>query len=122
MRSLGKRLEALEGRIGPPEDEGAEIRRRLMVATINEYSSLRWCGAHTHWIQDGGRVPIPPENKPAYHLGEGYTHRQLTELAIQRVWEREGLPEDLMEPWMEGFERFCERAGVDMEKVVSDGA
>jgi hypothetical protein len=120
--SLDKRLEALEERIGEPEDEGAEIRRRLMVATINEYSSLRWCGAHTHWIQDGVAEPIPPENKPAYYLGDGYTSRQLTELAIQRVWEREGLPEDLMEPWMEEFERLSERAGIDVEKVVGDGA
>jgi hypothetical protein len=120
--SLNGRLERLEGRIGPPEDEGAEIRRRLMAATINEYSSLRWCGAHTHWIQDGIAVPIPPENKPAHYLGDGYTHRQLTELAIQRVWEREGLPEDLMESWIEGFGRLSERAGIDMEKVVRDGA
>jgi len=85
------------------------MRRALLNAILEEFGKLRWLGAHTHWHQGGRLVPIPPENKPSYYLGEDYTRKQLMELAIRRVWEREGLPEDLMELCIKAFERLDER-------------
>jgi hypothetical protein len=108
--SLNVRLKRLEGRIPPPENPGAPNRRALIDAILEEFGRLRSLEAYTHWHQDGRLVPIPPENKPAYYLGEDYTRKQLMELAIRRVWEREGLPEDHMESCMKAFERLGEPA------------
>jgi hypothetical protein len=37
------------------------------------------------------------------------------------VWEREELPEDLMDAWTRGFKELCGRLGSDLERVEDDG-
>jgi hypothetical protein len=137
MGSLESRIGRLEGRIEPPRDEGAELRRVLMVAILDEYSSLRWFGGNTHWIQKGSddtlrSVPIPPEKQPAHYLGDSYTDGQLWELAIRRVLEREhekapdlleaGDIEKLTEGWVRAFKGRFAKEGWDWNRPRDDGA
>jgi hypothetical protein len=120
--SLEKRIEALEGRIPPPKDDAAEVRRAFTYAIMDEYSALRWYSGHTHVIRDGkGRVPIEPANKPANILGQGYTTGQLWELAIRRVFEREledgALIDEVVAHWTRMFKERSEKHGFDWHKV-----
>jgi hypothetical protein len=57
-----------------------------------------------------GGVPVGGEDLAAKVLGEGYTRGGLTELAIRRVFEREGISdqEKLLEGCIEMFKRMGE--------------
>ena len=119
MGGLKGRITHLEGRIEPvvEEDEGQAIRSALMRATLNELSRLKASRARH---MRGGEY-LEPEDIPGQYLTKTYTTGQLIELAIRRVWEREELPEDLMDAWTRGFKELCGRLGSDLEKVEDDG-
>jgi hypothetical protein len=117
MGSLEKRLEVLEGRIEPPEDEGAELRRALLRATLDEFARLKASRAPGF----RGGVRIVPKDIPGQYLTKPYTTGDLIDLAIERVWEREGLDEDLMAAWKQGFKAACERQRGDLQKVEDYG-
>jgi hypothetical protein len=116
--SLEKRLEALERRIEPPEDEGGALRRALLRATLDEFARLKASRAPGF----RGGVRIAPKDIPGQYLTKPYTTGDLIDLAIKRVWEREGLDENLMAPWMRSFKAALERQGRDLERVEDDGA
>lgn len=117
MGSLNRRLERLEGRIEPPEDEGAELRRAVMIKVLDEFSRLK--ASRATGLRGG--VPIVPEDIPGQYLTKPYTTGQLVELAIERVWEREELPPLLMESWVQGHKALFAQQGWDWEKVEDDG-
>jgi hypothetical protein len=119
--SLEKRLDALQGRIPPPEDKSMELRRALRHAIMDEYASLKWYSGHTHVIRKEGLVPIEPENKPTNILGPGYTTGQLWELAVRRVFEREleddALIDEMVTNWTRMFEEWSAHCGFDWYEV-----
>jgi hypothetical protein len=86
MGSIDKRIELLEQRIQPPEqeDEAAARRRALIRDTLDEFASLKASRA-VHY-RAGKRVD--PEDMPAKILGPGYTTEDVWELARKRVLER----------------------------------
>jgi hypothetical protein len=85
--SIDKRLENLERRIPPPEDEGASLRRAVMRDILDEFAYLKASRA----VGYRGGVRIEPEDIPGKILGPDYTTEQLWELAERRVLEREDL-------------------------------
>jgi hypothetical protein len=117
MGSLERRLDALEGRIEPPEDGRAALRRALLITTVDELARLKASRA----LGFRGSAPIAPKDIPGQYLTKPYTTSELIDLAIKRVWEREELDEELMAPWMRGFKGALERRGYDLEKVEDDG-
>jgi hypothetical protein len=119
--SLEKRMENLEGRIEPPEDEGRAKRRAILRAIIEDFGRLKGSRAVHYWSGPNGMTPIEPEDIPGQYLTKPYTTGDLIDLAIKRVWEREGLDEDLMAPWMQAYKGALEQRGYDLEKVEDDG-
>jgi hypothetical protein len=87
MASIGRRIEALEGRIQlptSPEDETAARQRALARDILDEFSGLRAsCAVHYR-----GNKRIEPEDMPGKILGPGYTTEDVWELARKRVLER----------------------------------
>jgi hypothetical protein len=85
MGGIGKRIEYLEQRIQPPEqeDEAAARRRALMRDTLDEFASLKASRA----VHYRGGKRIEPEDIPAEILGPGYTTEDVWELARKRVLE-----------------------------------
>jgi hypothetical protein len=88
MGSIDKRIEDLERLIKPPQDEGAHLRRAVMVDVLDELSSLTSCRSTNSYR--GGKPPIPiqPTDPTGDAYGYPYTTGQLTEYAIRRVFER----------------------------------
>jgi hypothetical protein len=87
VASIGRRIEALEGRIQPPtspEDETAARQRALARNILDEFASLKAsCAVHYR-----GNKRIEPEDIPGKILGPGYTTEDVWELARKRVLER----------------------------------
>ena len=87
MGSIGRRIEALEGRRQPPtspEDETAARQRALARDILDEFASLKAsCAVHYR-----GNKRIEPEDIPAKFLAPGYTTEDVWELARKRVLER----------------------------------
>jgi hypothetical protein len=127
MGSLEGRISRLAGRIEPPEDLGAELRRAVVRDILDELARLKVSRAHGY----RGGVPIEPEDIPGRILGPGYTTGQMVELAVRRVFEREHqiapgilerhVVEDLIKKWTSMFEVFSARHGLDWNKVEDDG-
>ncbi len=93
MGSLSKRIEALEGRIPPPEEDEATARRRVLLRdTLDELAALKASGA-VHY-RAGRR--IEGEDIPLRLLGPGYSREDVWRLAHRRVLER-AAQEDLSE-------------------------
>ena len=89
MGSIDRRLEDLERRIPPPEDEGASLGRAVMRDILNEFARLKASRA----VGYRGGVRVEPEDIPARILGPDYTTGEMWELAERRVLERgEGAP------------------------------
>ena len=87
MASIGRRIEALEGRIQPPTSpkaEAADRRRTLIRDILDELARLKASGA-VHYR--GGKY-IEPQDIPTKILGPGYTKEDVWELARRRVLER----------------------------------
>jgi hypothetical protein len=85
MGGIGKRIEYLEQRIQPPEqeDEAAARWRPLMRDTLDEFASLKASRA----VHYRGGKRIEPEDIPGKILGPGYTTEDVWELARKRVLE-----------------------------------
>jgi hypothetical protein len=125
--SLENRISRLEGRIEPPEDLEAELRRAVMRDILDELARLKASRGHGH----RGGVPTEPEDIPSNILGPGYTTGQMVELAVRRVFEREHqmapgvlerhVVEDLIEKWTRTLEAHFARQGLDWNKVEDDG-
>jgi len=88
MAGMGKRIEYLEQRIRPPEqeDEAVALRRALIRDTLDEFASLKASRA----VHYRGGKRIEPENIPGKILGPSYTTEDVWELAVRRVRERRG--------------------------------
>jgi hypothetical protein len=114
---LDRRLKRVEERIPPPVDEGDALRRAMMHAIMDELGRLKSSRATGY---RGGDPPIPivPEDIPFKELGPGYTTGLMVELAIRRVFEREGIAdEEIIGHWAQMFRAFSEQHGQDWEKV-----
>jgi hypothetical protein len=130
MGSLENRISRLEGRIEPPEDLGAELRRAVVRDILDELARLKASRA-VHYRGGNPPTPIEPENIPGKILGPGYTTGQMVELAVRRVFERkyqttpgvlEGhVVEDLVRKWTSMFEAYSATQGLDWNKVEDDG-
>lgn len=118
MGSLNGRIRRLEELIGPAEseDEVAALRHAITRAILDEYAHLKASRA-VHYRGGNPPVRIEPEDIPGKILGPGYTSGQLIELAIRRVFEREELPEELVEGWLQMFKEFGKRLGRDWNEV-----
>jgi len=93
MAGISKRIEALEGRIPPPEEDEATARRRVLLReTLDELARLK--GSRAVHYRAGRR--IEGEDIPLTILGPGYTTEDVRELARRRVLERAAF-EDLSE-------------------------
>lgn len=116
MASIDKRIETLEGLIGPPEEEDleGEARRALLRAILDEHAYLKASRAGGY----RGGVPRVPEEIPGKILDPGYTTGDVVRLAVRRVAERE-LSEDvdadeieeMVEGWTGGMRDLYERVG-----------
>jgi hypothetical protein len=85
MGSIDKRIEYLEQRIRPPEqDKAVALRRALIRDTLDEFASLKASRA----VHYRGGKRIEPEDIPGKILGPGYTTGDVWELARRRVLER----------------------------------
>jgi hypothetical protein len=87
MASIGRRIEALEGRIQPPtspEDEAAARQRALVRDILDEFARLKASGA----VHYRGGKRVEPEDIPGKILGPAYTLEDVWELARRRVLER----------------------------------
>jgi|ERR671910_1503117 hypothetical protein len=86
MGGIGKRIEYLEQRIQPPEqeDEAVALKRALIRDTLDEFASLKASRA----VHYRGGQRIEPEDIPAKILGPGYTPEDVRKLARRRVLER----------------------------------
>jgi hypothetical protein len=128
MGSLEKRLAALEGRIPPPEDKGAELRRALKIGILNEIGRLK--SLRGHGIHRIGEPHIPPFDPVGEALGYPYTHGEFIEFAVRSVLEREReeapeiltreVVEVLIENWTEAFRRMFVKAGVSDPDEISE--
>lgn len=116
MAGIEKRIEALEGLIGAPEDEGTarETAKVLMRAILDEFARLKASRAGG----SRGGVPIVPEDIPGKILGPGYTTGEMVRLACRRVAEREmagdldeGEIGEVAEGWTDGMRSLYERMG-----------
>ena len=58
MGNLKGRIERLEGRIPPPKDKGAELRRAVMRDIMDEFARLK--SLRGHGIHRTGEPNIPP--------------------------------------------------------------
>jgi hypothetical protein len=120
--SLERRIERLEGRIEPPEDEGAQLRRALWGEILGELSRLKGARARGHYKGGNPPTPIQPTDPAGEILGYPYTHRQLVELAIRRVFERETEfsgkeADELITSWTEGFREQLTSLEFDWNQV-----
>src|SRR5215207_7803078 len=87
MGSLDKRIECLEQRIRPPEqDKAAALQTALIRDILDEFASLTASRA----VHYRGGKRIEPENIPGTILGPSYTTEDVWELAVRRVRERRG--------------------------------
>jgi hypothetical protein len=87
MGNLNGRIERLEGRIPPPKDKGAELRRAVMRDIMDEFARLK--SLRGHGIHRTGEPNIPPFDPAGEHLGYPYTTGELLEFAVRRVFEHE---------------------------------
>ncbi len=90
MGSIEARLSRLEGRIPPPKDEAADLRRGITIAILNEIGRLK--ALRGHGIFRSGEPNVPPFDLAGETLGYPYTHGEFMEFAIRRV--AEGIRED----------------------------
>lgn len=77
MGGLEKRIEALEGRMPPPKDEAAEIRREITIAILDEFGRLKACRANKHYRGGKPPTPIQPTDPVGERFGYPYTTGQL---------------------------------------------
>jgi hypothetical protein len=125
--SLERRLEKLEGRIEPPEDEGAVQRRQIHIAIMDEIGRLKAARARSHYRGGTPPTPIQPTDPAGEVLGYPYTHGQLVELAVRRVCERmrDEVPDSLtpqetevlISAWTEMFRGQLASLGLDWDEV-----
>ena len=129
MASIDKRIEALEGLIGPPEepDPDRETAKALRRAILDEHARLKASRARG----SRGGVPTVPEDISGKVLGPVYTTGEVVRLAVRRVAERElsgdfeeGEIEEMVAGWTEGMHALYERAGKGhlWGRVESGGA
>jgi hypothetical protein len=130
MGSLDKRIEDLERLIPPQRDEAAELRRAVTIDVMNEISDLRSCRSTNSYRGGKPPTPIQPTDPTGDALGYPYTTGQMTEYAIQRVFEREGeiapdilseeAVEELVARWSAFFRRLTEERGHDWEEIEAE--
>jgi hypothetical protein len=113
--SLESRLARLEGlaSLGPPEDKGAELRHAVMRDILDELGRLKAARARGCYRGGNPPTPIQPTDPAGEVLGYPYTHGQITELGIRRLFERERVEapdiltqektEELIHNWTEAF-------------------
>jgi hypothetical protein len=133
---IDKRIEDLERLIKPasPEDEGAQLRRAVMVDILDELSSLTSCRSTNSYRGGKPPTPIQPTDPTGEALGYPYTTGQLTEYAIRRVLERrrpvrgdpdalseEAALEELVCGWSASWRRlFFEERGHGWEETWAE--
>jgi hypothetical protein len=134
MGSLDKRIEDLERLIKSPEDEGAHLRRAVMVDILDELSRLTSCRSTNSYRGGKPPTPIQPTDPTGDALGYPYTRGQLTEYAIRRVLERrrpvrgdpdalseEAALEELARGWTASWRRlFFEERGRDWDETWAE--
>ena len=91
MASIDRRIADLERLIAPPSeaDEGAEVRKAIMIATLDEIAGLQGCRARNSYRGGTPPTPIQPTDPAGEALGYPYTTGQLTAFAVRRVIERD---------------------------------
>ncbi len=129
---IDKRIEDLERLIKPasPEDEGAGLRRAVMVDILDELSSLTSCRSTNSYRGGTPPTPIQPTDPTGERYGYPYTAGQMTEYAIRRVFERrreiapdilsEEAVEERVARWSAFFRRLAEERGHDWEEIEAE--
>jgi hypothetical protein len=117
-------LSKLEKGLPPEGDPEADLRWAVSRDILAEYARLKASRAKNSWR---GGVPIEPEDIPGKILGEGYTHGQMMELAVRRVFEREheiapdvldlDTTEMLIERWAASMRQYLTSNGYDWDEV-----
>jgi len=128
MGSVGRRLDDLEGHFRPasPEDEGEDLHKAIMVAILDEISSLRACRARHRYRGGTPPTPVQPTDPVGDSLGYPYTHGERTEFAIKRAVARLGFSEEESEEiiahWIGWFRELDrERGGDRWDEVDAEG-
>ncbi len=129
MGSLEGRISRLEGLIPEPEDEGAELRRAVMVNILNEIGHLSACRARNSYRGGTPMTPIQPTDPAGEALGYPYTWGELTTFAIRRVFERleeEGMisgeaVEQVIDAWVDRFKEKFAHSGRDWDDIDAEG-
>jgi hypothetical protein len=109
--SLERRIADLEHLIGQPDeaDEGAELRRSVLIDIVNELSRLKASRARNGYRGGKPPTPIQPTDPAGEALGYPYTKGQLLEHAVRLVFERGEASasledtERLVAAWTEGL-------------------
>ncbi len=124
MANVDDRLSKLEKGLPPEGDPEADLRWAVSRDILAEYARLKASRAKNSWR---GGVPIEPEDIPGKILGEGYTHGQMMELAVRRVFEREheiapdvldlDTTEMLIERWAASMRQYLTSNGYDWDEV-----
>jgi hypothetical protein len=97
---------------------------------MNEISDLRSCRSTNSYRGGKPPTPIQPTDPTGAALGYPYTTGQMTEYAIQRVFEREGeiapdilgeeAVEELVARWSAFFRRLTEERGYDWDEIEAE--
>jgi hypothetical protein len=124
MGSIDNRIGRLEQNRPPKEDPEADLKWAVTCDILEEYSRLKASRAKN--VSRGG-VPIEPEDIPGRVLGEEYTHGQMMELAVRRVFEREHelepdildreTTEMLIQQWTAAMRQYLTSNGYDWDEV-----
>jgi len=124
VANVDDRLSRLENNRPPEEDPEAALKWAVSRDILNEYARLKASRAKNSWR---GGVPIVPEDIPGKILGEGYTHGQMMELAVRRVFEREHeiepdildreTTEGLIEQWTASMRQYLTSSGYAWDEV-----
>jgi len=127
---IDKRIEDLERRIKPPQDEDAQLRRAVMVDILDELSRLTSCRSTNSYRGGKPPTPIQPTDPTGDAYGYPYTRGQLVEYAIRRAFERrreidpdalsEEAVEELVARWSAFFRRLTEERGHDWEEIEAE--
>ncbi len=126
MGSIDKRISRLEQNRPPEEDPQADLKWAVTRDILNELARLKASRSTNSWRGGDPMVRIEPEDIPGKILGEGYTHGQMMELAVRRVFEREheiapdildlDTTEMLIEGWTASMREWLTSNGYDWDE------
>ncbi len=126
MGSIANRISRLERNRPPEGDPEADLKWAVTRDILTEFAALKASRSTNSWRGGDPMVRIEPEDIPGKILGEGYTHGQMMELAVRRVFEREheiapdildlDTTEMLIEGWTASMREWLTSNGYDWDE------